>query len=97
MGAAYETVSAASEKAHGEEITEQEIITYFQNRVKGKLLFLGTVSAQAALEKEQITLVCEGSKKGMRLSVRQSAAITCPEKELRKRAIIRNGLEDVLE
>ena len=96
-GAAYETAVVGSEQMHEEEITKNELEEYFQKRINRKLLFFGSATAQIEIEENRITVSCKASKKGMSVNVVQGASITCPEKNIRRISMIKDGLEGALE
>lgn len=62
-----------------EEITEQEIETYFQTRIGRKLLLFPAVHVTAEIEQDEITLVCTAKKKRMSLYVDMIMKKTDPE------------------
>jgi len=62
-----------------EEITEQEIETYFQTRIGRKLLLFPAVHVTAEIEQDEITLVCIAKKKRMSLYVDMIMKETDPE------------------
>lgn len=97
-GAAYETVVAGSELAHeAEEIPTGKLNQYFQERIQGKLIFFPGASITINAEKNSIEITAYSKAKRMTLSVRKSAAITEPEKTIRKFRIAKQRLEGLTE
>lgn len=98
VGAAYESAVVGSEWYSSEdEVEEERINNYFQNRIRRKLLFFSSVPAEVKIEDEQIVIKAEARKRGMRVQAIQKAAILCPEKEVRKIRRIKMGLEEATE
>lgn len=100
-GAAYETAVVGSELYHEEkkvmEDAEERISGYFQNRIRGKLIFFSRVSVEVRIEKERIQIRAGARKRGMTLSVEKGAALTIPEEEIRKRRVLKQLGKDWLE
>ena len=96
--AAYETAVVGSEIIHEEdEIDAERLEFYFSERIHRKLLFFRSVSVVVEKENNQIVVTSGATRKWMVIEVVQSAAITEPEKQLRKIKMIKDGLEGVLQ
>lgn len=94
-GASYETAVVGSELAHEGEIPEGKLAQYFQERIKGKLIFFGGASVSVNLGKNGLEIEAKARARNMSLAVRKSAAITEPEKLIRKFRIARQRLEEI--
>lgn len=73
---AHETLVMGCSK---EEISEEELETYFRTRLGQKLLLFQGVRITATIEQEEITMVCTAKKKGMSLYVDMTMVKTDPE------------------
>lgn len=97
-GSAYETAVVGSENYHKDgEINEEELIQYFQKRVKGKLLFFSNVSAEIEANEEMVCVTGSAFKRGMKVEVSQSAVLIIPEEGLRKRIILKESIEGIIQ
>lgn len=84
-GAAYETVVVESTKMRGEAtVTETDVETLFHERVDGKCLLFSNLSSKAYIKKGEVQIEVIAKKKKFRLSVTKKAAVTEPEKKIRK-------------
>lgn len=98
IGAAYETVAVSSEwYKESDEVDIETVSKYFQNRIRGKLLFFSYMSADVQLESNWLTLDVSARRRGMRMNVVQKVEIRNPEKEIRRIQIIKDGLEDLVD
>lgn len=97
-GAAYETVVVGSELAHeAEEIPAGKLNQYFQERIQGKLIFFSGASITINSGKDNLEITAYSKARRMSVSVRKSAAITEPEKTIRKFRIAKQRLEGLAE
>nr|WP_082891666.1 TadE family protein [Bariatricus massiliensis] len=94
-GASYETAVVGSEIAHEGEVPEGKLAQYFQERIKGKLIFFGGASISVNSGKNGIEVKVKARARNMALTVNKSAAITEPEKLIRKFRIARQRLEEI--
>lgn len=79
-GATYETAVWASGRKNYE---EEEIKSYFQKRIRGKLILFGSVQEEIQVEKEEIRISCVARKKRMKVTAQAAAKRTEPEKFIR--------------
>lgn len=97
-GAAYETAVVGSELIHEEgELKEERATIYFQERIEGKLLFFGSASSEISVDEESIQVRGKASSKGLSLAVEKSAAVTEPEKKIRKKRAILDWAKEVIQ
>lgn len=96
-GAAYETAAVGSELAHEEDLPEGKLRQYFQERIQGKLIFFPDASMAVEARKDRLKVTANARSKRMSVSVSESAAITEPEKLIRKSRIAKQGLERMSE
>lgn len=83
--AAYETAVTGSTRARekgGADAGELEAM--FAERIRGKCILFAGADVRVAISDEEITVEVAASRRGMRLSLEQRAAVTEPEKEIRK-------------
>ena len=93
-GAASETAAVGSTHLRGEEkITEEELVDFCRERIKGKCIFLVSHKISAAIGKEEVVIKIASAKKGFTVSVVKKAVITEPEKKIRdiRRLDIKDG------
>ncbi len=84
-GAAYETVVVGSTKIRERDgVTPGELQNLYQERIKGKCIFFPGSSADIVVEKEEIAIYVTAKKGRLSTSVEKKAAVTEPEKEIRK-------------
>lgn len=93
-GAAYETAVVTSELAR----TENEVPTgkaeqYFQDRIRGKLLFFGGADAAIAVGETEITVRASAAAKGLSVSAEKRASTVIAEKKIRKIKILKQKIE----
>ncbi|MCI8639787.1 MAG: pilus assembly protein [Coprococcus sp.] len=97
-GAAYETAVVGSELIHEEgELKEDRTARYFQERIDGKMLFFGSTFSEISADEESIHVRCWASSKGLRLTVEKSAAVTEPERKIRKKRAILDWAKEVVQ
>lgn len=87
---AHETLVMGCSK---EEISEEEMETYFRTRLGQKLLLFQKVQVAAEVEQEEIAMVCTAKKKGMSLYVAMMMEKTDPEKYIWNLQRIRGGID----
>lgn len=98
IGATYETVAVGGEwYEEADEVETEKIGEYFQNRIRGKLLFYSYISADVQMEEDLLIVDASARKRGMRIHVVQKIKIRNPKKEIRRIQIIKDGLEDLKE
>lgn len=85
-GAAYETAVVGSTKMREKKkVTESELQALLTQRIGRKCIFYGGVNEKVSIEKEAIIVKVSAKKRRFGLSVEKRAAITEPEKEIRKK------------
>lgn len=95
--AAYETVVVGREVTHeNEKYSEEMLGKYFQERVRGKMLFFKEISANVKMTEERIRIYVSAEKRGMRIKIEQSAVRSIPEEELRKQIMIKEKIEGMV-
>ncbi|MGN1165771.1 MAG: TadE family protein [Lachnospiraceae bacterium] len=83
-GAAYETVVVGSTKMREkDQITENEMVKLFQERVKKKSILLSDINAIATISENEIQINVIARNGKFRLSVMKKAAVTEPENHIR--------------
>ena len=95
-GAAYEAAVVGSELRREGELPQGKINQYFNERISGKLIFFPSASVTIEESKESIKVSARSSARGMSLTVVKSAAVTEPEKVIRKFRIGKENLEDIV-
>ena len=84
-GAAYETAVVGSMKTREKDgIKDRELETLFYQRTKGKCILFVHTQVSVKLEKEEIEVIARASRKYMKVSIIKRAAITEPERKIRK-------------
>lgn len=83
-GAAYETAVVGSTKAR-ESIREGELETLFYQRAGDKCIMFAHVKVFVKVEKHEIEVAAEASRKYMKILVVKRAAVTEPEKKIRNK------------
>lgn len=84
-GAAYETAVVASELLHEDtELPEGKIERYFQERIYGKLFFFRGAAVQVISGEDRVSVKARAARRGLRIFVERSAAVTVPEERIRK-------------
>lgn len=93
-GAAYEAAVAGSEFLHeeNEEMTEK-IESYFQNRLNGKMLFFGDAEIEVLTSEKEVVVRARASSKGLVAEVEKRAAVTEPERKIRKIRKLKEKME----
>ena len=83
--AAYETAVAGSTKAREKDGADAgELEALFAERIHGKCILFAGADVGVSASDDEITVKVSASRRGMRLMVEQRAAVTEPEKEIRK-------------
>lgn len=96
IGASYETAVVGGEwYEEADEVETERIGEYFQNRIRGKLLFFSYISVEVQLEDDWLLVDANARKRGMRIHAVQKVKIRNPQKEIRRIQIIKDGLEDL--
>lgn len=96
LGAAYEAAVTGSEMEHENRPgVEDAISQYTKERIQGKLIFFPGVRVTVQKENSKIIVTALAHAKWMRLTVVKSAAVTEPEKKIRKYRITKQQLEDI--
>lgn len=82
-GAAAETavLGTQMERKHGTEAYDLKEI--FQERIKGKLIYMTNVKVSIRTEDDEIEIAAEAQRKGMKLDICQKAAVVKPEEKIR--------------
>jgi hypothetical protein len=84
-GAAYETAVVGSTKTREKDgIKDGELETLFYQRTKGKCIMFVDMYVSVKMEKEEIEVIARASRKYMKVSIMKRAAITEPERRIRK-------------
>lgn len=93
-GTAYETAAVGSEKMRLlNKPDEGELEQYFQERLRGKMIFFAGAIAQIDLSGERISVEAEAYRKHMCLRVKGSMKVTEPEFRLRNAKKLRKAGE----
>ena len=83
--AAYETAVVGGTKAREKEGADAgELETLFRDRVRGKCILLSQARAGVTVSEEAVRVDVTASGAGMRMSLSRQAAVTDPEKEIRR-------------
>lgn len=83
--AAYETAVVGGTKAREKEGADAgELETLFRDRVRGKCILLAQARAGVTVSEEAVRVDVTASGAGMRMSLSRQAAVTDPEKEIRR-------------
>lgn len=97
IGAANETavVGAQLERKPGAD-GQTDLAEFYQERIRGKLILFAEAQADVSVSSTKVEVNVSASKGNMRLRITQRAAITEPEKKIRKKRILENltGEED---
>lgn len=93
-GAAYETAVVGSELMHEEkEPPTEKIESYFQNRINNKMLFFRDADVEVVTDKEEMIVRARASAKGLTVKIEKKAAVTVPEKKIRKIRKLKRKIE----
>lgn len=93
-GAAYETVVVGSELMHEEkEPPVEKIESYFRNRINNKMLFFRDADIEVVTDEEEMIVRARASAKGLVVGVEKKAAVTVPEKKIRKIRKLKQKIE----
>ena len=83
-GAAYETAAVGSELIHEEEKIEELVLEkYFQERIRGKMIFMPYARVNVKVKRNEIVIEAKAASKGLKLVVVRRMAITSPEQKIR--------------
>ena len=83
--AAYETAVAGSTKAREKDgVDAAELEALFAERIQGKCILFAGAQAGISVSEEEIKVEITATKGGMSLALEHRAAVTEPEKEIRK-------------
>lgn len=97
-GASYETAVVGSELFHEKgEIDEENMEGYFQQRIRGKLLFFGTAFVEIQGDDKQISVKATASGKGMEVFMEKCAALSIPEKKIRESRVLKQRMQEVIQ
>lgn len=97
-GAAYETAVVGSELLREEKnVPEEKLEQYLQDRIRGKMLFFEGANVEANIGESEIIMRVHASTKGLEVSTEKRAAVTEPEKKIRKMKILKQKIERDLE
>ena len=92
--AAYEAAVIGSSKERTKDgISEEELISFVKDRIRGKCIFLTSCQIEASIQKGEVQVQIYARKRGYRASIEKRAAITEPERKIRnrRRLDIKNG------
>lgn len=93
-GAAYETVVVGSELMHEEkEPPVEKIESYFRNRINNKMLFFRDADIEVVTDEEEMIVRARASAKGLVVGIEKKAAVTVPEKKIRKIRKLKQKIE----
>lgn len=85
-GTAYEAAVVGREQYYLEERLQEGIVeSYFQDRIKGKLLFYRTVNFEEEVKGKYLEIRCEAKQKGMEIKMERRISLNIVEPELRMR------------
>ena len=97
-GAAYEaSVVGAELWMESQENKSAKIEKYFVERLDGKLLFFDQIDVKVTIDNENVHVYASASKYRMALAVAVDAAITTPEKTIRRMKILEDMVEGTIE
>ena len=83
-GAAYETAVVGSSKMREkEEITEEELIEFCEERLQGKCIFLTYADIEVCISEDEVLVNLSARKNGIKVSVTKKSVFTQPEKKIR--------------
>lgn len=85
-GAAYETAVVGSTKMREKNgIKEEELEALLKERIRGKCILMTEVKTSVDISKKEIKIDASVSRGKMRIEVVKAAAVTEPEKQIRKK------------
>lgn len=82
-GAAAETAVLGAQLERKKGTEEYDLNGIFQERIKGKLIYMTNVDVEITKEEDEITVSAKAGKSGMELSISQKASIVKPEEKIR--------------
>ena len=88
-GVVYETVTVCSGK---EEITEDEVESYFSEALGKRLLMFGSVDSEVILSEKEIKMSCSSERNNMRVNVSASMKRTNPVTVIRAARFVKGEL-----
>lgn len=89
-GAAYETAVVGSTKAREEEGLESgELEQLFQERIRGKCILFPRGEARVQMTEDYVVVQVNAVRSGMKIDLAYQAAVTDPEREIRKKNQLR--------
>lgn len=84
--AAYETAVVGSTKMRErDQVEESTLQALYRERIRKKCILFPTGNAQIQIEKEKIEVTAAARKGKFRVKIRKCAAVTEPEKKIRKK------------
>lgn len=93
-GAAYETAVAGSTRMRERDgIDEGELEALYAERTEGKCILFAGSSAQVSVGEKEIVVEATAQKGRFMLSVLKKAAVTDPEKYIRDRRRMKEGID----
>ena len=83
-GAAHETAVVGSMKIREKEaITEEELISFCRDRIKGKCILFSRPEVEVEVKTDEVNVDIFAKKRQYSVSVHKEAAVTEPEKKIR--------------
>lgn len=92
IGAVYETAVVGTQKVRWDEedVTDQ-LQQLFRERTRGKFIFFAGATAEIEIEENTIIVRASAAKRRMKISAKESATVTDPEKYIRDIRRIQNA------
>lgn len=84
-GAAAETAVLGAQIVREPGREETDLQGFYKDRIRGKLITLRLTGVEVKNSEDKVTIIASAGRKWMRVSVEQTAVISRPEKEIRKK------------
>lgn len=80
-GVSYETAMVFSNE---KEVSQEEVLEYLEQHLRGKLLVFSSVGKQVLIEEDEIQIICSANKRFMQVYVESKVKRTQPEVWIRR-------------
>lgn len=91
IGAASETAAAGAQlERRPDKKGQGGLEDFFQERIRGKLVLFSGAQVSADVSKKWVEINAHAENRGMRVHIFQRAAVTNPEKAIRRKRILEN-------
>ena len=80
-GVSYETAMVFSNE---KEVSQEEVLEYLEQHLRGKLLVFSSVGKQVLIEEDEIQIICSANKRFMQVYVESKVKHTQPEVWIRR-------------